>query len=69
MSVNEETIRKLVNQIWESEGRPNGQADRHWQQALTLAEGTNHAKEVGRQRSIDPSEAKGPIEPTQPDQT
>lgn len=67
MSVNEETIRKLANQIWESEGRPEGHAERHWDQAVILAE--NDAKGNDQKKSVDPSEKTGPTEPGQPDQT
>lgn len=31
-------IRELAYQIWESEGRPDGQAARHWEMACVLAE-------------------------------
>jgi hypothetical protein len=33
-------ISEIAHRIWESEGRPNGQAQRHWQMAekLVLAE-------------------------------
>lgn len=38
MNNNEQRIRELAHQIWESEGRPDGDADRHWQMATQLAE-------------------------------
>lgn len=38
MNNNEQRIRELAHQIWESEGRPDGNADRHWQMAAKLAE-------------------------------
>ena len=69
MATNEEEVRQLAHQIWEAEGRPDGQSDRHWQEARTLAEKEHGAKKVGLKRSIDPSEAKGETEPAQPDQT
>jgi len=34
----EQRIRELAYQIWETEGCPHGEADRHWQQASKLAE-------------------------------
>lgn len=33
---NEQRIRELAYQIWESEGRPEGQDARHWQMAIKL---------------------------------
>lgn len=30
-------IRELAYQIWESEGRPEGEAERHWEMALKLS--------------------------------
>lgn len=38
MKVNERRIRELAYQIWEAEGRPEGQHDRHWRMARSLAE-------------------------------
>jgi len=38
MKVNERRVRELAYQIWESEGRPEGQHDRHWRMARSLAE-------------------------------
>lgn len=37
MSLHENRIRDLAYQIWESEGRPHGQAARHWDIASKLA--------------------------------
>ena len=34
ISINENNLRNLAYQIWESEGRPTDQADRHWFIAL-----------------------------------
>ncbi|HLT03521.1 MAG TPA: DUF2934 domain-containing protein [Pseudomonas sp.] len=34
---NEQTIRELAYQIWEAEGRPDGQQDRHWSLAHKLS--------------------------------
>ncbi len=39
MQVNEQVVRKFAHQIWESEGKPEGQATRHWEMACHLAEG------------------------------
>jgi hypothetical protein len=38
MSVDEKRIREFAYQIWESEGRPEGQEARHWEMACKLAE-------------------------------
>lgn len=38
MSIDEQRVRLLAYQIWESEGCPMGQDQRHWQQAIKLAE-------------------------------
>lgn len=38
MSVEEKRIREFAYQIWESEGKPEGQESRHWDMARKLAE-------------------------------
>ncbi|MDF0730916.1 DUF2934 domain-containing protein [Pseudomonas entomophila] len=38
MSVEEKRIREFAYQIWESEGKPEGQEERHWDMARKLAE-------------------------------
>lgn len=38
MSSDEERIRELAYQIWESEGRPEGQTEKHWEMARKLME-------------------------------
>lgn len=37
MQPNEHIVRQFAHQIWESEGRPEGQASRHWEMACKLA--------------------------------
>lgn len=37
MQTNENIVRQFAHQIWESEGRPEGQATRHWEMACKLA--------------------------------
>lgn len=37
MNINEHRVREFAHQIWESEGRPEGQAGRHWEMACKLA--------------------------------
>lgn len=38
MSTDEKRIREFAFQIWESEGKPEGQEARHWEMACKLAE-------------------------------
>lgn len=38
MNINESRVREFAYQIWESEGKPHGQAMRHWEMACKLAE-------------------------------
>ncbi|MBD9425489.1 DUF2934 domain-containing protein [Pseudomonas sp. PDM15] len=38
MSIDEQRVREFAYQIWESEGKPVGQEDRHWAMAYKLAE-------------------------------
>ncbi|HEX8592903.1 MAG TPA: DUF2934 domain-containing protein [Pseudomonas sp.] len=38
MSADEKRIREFAYQIWESEGQPAGQEERHWEMARKLAE-------------------------------
>lgn len=44
MSDDEERIRELAYQIWQSEGCPEGQHDRHWEMARRLVETSQHAQ-------------------------
>ncbi|HEY8939803.1 MAG TPA: DUF2934 domain-containing protein [Cellvibrio sp.] len=39
MQLNEHVVRQFAHQIWESEGKPEGQAERHWEMACKLAQG------------------------------
>jgi len=39
MQPNEHVVRQFAYQIWESEGKPDGQAARHWEMACKLAGG------------------------------
>ncbi|AIL62176.1 DUF2934 domain-containing protein [Pseudomonas alkylphenolica] len=38
MSIEEKRVREFAYQIWESEGKPEGQESRHWEMARKLAE-------------------------------
>lgn len=64
----EHEIRELAYYLWVSEGKPKGQSDKHWQLA-TKMEAEQKNGHLGSRRSTDPSEAKGTMEPEQPDQT
>jgi hypothetical protein len=69
MTTNEYDIRELAYYLWVSEGKPEGQSDKHWKTATKMVEDKNRNGYQSSKRSIDPSEAKGQIEPEQPDQT
>ncbi|RON09714.1 hypothetical protein BK659_07235 [Pseudomonas brassicacearum] len=38
MSTDDKRVREFAYQIWESEGKPEGQEARHWEMACKLAE-------------------------------
>ncbi|WP_039917838.1 DUF2934 domain-containing protein [Cellvibrio mixtus] len=67
MISNQQHIQELAYYLWLSEGKPEGQSDKHWQIAISMAEKENDHPH--QKRSVDPSEAKGSTEPEQPDQT
>lgn len=69
MASNEQNIRALAHQLWESEGRPEGQAEKHWKLATRLIDADDTNVHPHGKRSVDPSEKTGPTEPEQPDQT
>lgn len=53
MTKQEQRIRELAYDIWVSEGRPHGEAERHWEMARKLAEaesGTSASKPATRTR-------------------
>jgi hypothetical protein len=64
MKVNERRVRELAYQIWESEGRPEGQHDRHWRMARSLAE-TEAANAAGPDEAVKPR-FEGNSEPEKP---
>ena len=51
MTNDEQHIRELAHQIWESEGKPEGQSERHWQLACKLLQSE-------QQGDLQPSPAK-----------
>ena len=46
----EQRIRERAQQIWEDEGRPEGRADIHWQQATDIVEAEAKRKPKKRKR-------------------
>lgn len=64
MKVNERRVRELAYQIWESEGRPEGQHDRHWRMARSLAE-AEAANQGGVEQPVQPR-FDGNSEPEKP---
>ncbi|WP_336331594.1 DUF2934 domain-containing protein [Pseudomonas putida] len=68
MSVDEKRIREFAYQIWESEGKPAGQEDRHWEMARKLAEAEALApKAEPRKRApAKPKVAAQPEAPAEP---
>lgn len=62
-------IKEIAYYLWVSEGKPEGQSDRHWEMATKTVEEQYENGEHQPQRSTDPSECKGTTEPAQPDQT
>ncbi|HWV16367.1 MAG TPA: DUF2934 domain-containing protein [Cellvibrio sp.] len=61
-------IKQIAYQIWEAEGRPDGQAHKHWQQASILIEVLEKENRGATQNSA-PAHPKHSNEPQQPDQT
>lgn len=60
--IQETKIRELAYQIWESEGRPQGRAKRHWELACELAESEvdGYIPPVTRVRPLDAIEQQEP---------
>jgi len=42
----EESIRRRAHEIWEQEGRPEGQHERHWQQAASEIEANGRREQM-----------------------
>lgn len=68
MSIDEQRIREFAFQIWESEGKPHGQAERHWQMACKLAQAQAAAEQlpVAKPRRISKPKAVPLAEAEQP---
>ncbi|PWB30541.1 hypothetical protein DCO48_20060 [Pseudomonas sp. SDI] len=56
MTVDDKRIREFAYQIWESEGKPDGQENRHWDMARKLAEAESLAPKAKPRK---PSAANG----------
>ena len=65
MSVDEKRIREFAYQIWESEGKPVGEEERHWDMARKLAEAEALAPK-GEPRKRAPAKPKAAAEPKAP---
>lgn len=61
MNSNEQRIREFAYQIWQSEGKPHGQAKRHWEMACKLA-----ASDVQQSASSASPKVKSPSKKTIP---
>lgn len=66
MSVDEQRIRELAYQIWQSEGCPEGQDDRHWQMACRLAEAELQQSAAANKPSRGRKSAATPVETSAP---
>jgi hypothetical protein len=70
MSTNEQRIREFAYQIWESEGKPHGQTERHWSMACKLAQthADSDVQAANDDQQTGSTEPIEPISPTQPAQ-
>ncbi|WP_043194683.1 DUF2934 domain-containing protein, partial [Pseudomonas putida] len=62
MSVDEKRIREFAYQIWESEGKPVGEEERHWEMARKLAEAEALAPKAAPRKKA-AAKPKAPAEP------
>ncbi|WP_110674568.1 MULTISPECIES: DUF2934 domain-containing protein [Salinicola] len=58
MSNREQRVRMLAYRIWESEGRPEGQGERHWAMAERIVEAENAREE---EQEWEPAHDESPI--------
>ncbi|WP_339546962.1 DUF2934 domain-containing protein [Pseudomonas sp. RA_35y_Pfl2_P32] len=56
MSTDDKRVREFAYQIWESEGKPEGQEARHWEMARKLAE----AEALAPTKPVKTPKAKAP---------
>lgn len=66
--INEHEIRELAYYLWVSEGKPNGQSEKHWQLATKMVTEQKYGRAASTS-ATDRSITKGATEPEQPDQT
>ena len=68
MSADEKRIREFAYQIWESEGKPVGQEERHWEMARKLAEAEALAPKATprKKAAAKPKAAAEPKAPAEP---
>ncbi len=66
MSAKEDRIREFAYQIWESEGKPHGQAKRHWEMATKLVEAEQTPGKAAPKRVSKPKAAAGEAAPIKP---
>lgn len=66
MNVNEQRVREFAYQIWESEGRPFGHSERHWEMAskLTLGESSQPAPKAKKTRAKPTAETPTEVQAT-----
>ena len=70
MNTDDQRVRELAYQIWESEGRPHGQDARHWEMARKMAQREKPrdtppeptSRPASKPRAVDTS--SGPVTPT-----
>ena len=60
MSTEDKRVREFAYQIWESEGKPEGQEARHWEMARKLAEA--EALTPSKHKAKPAAKAKPPAE-------
>lgn len=58
MSNDEERTRELAYQIWESEGRPEGQTEKHWEMARKLVESEKRGELAPPPQEVPPVKPK-----------
>ncbi|CAO1661227.1 DUF2934 domain-containing protein [Salinicola sp. NYA28a] len=70
MTSREQRVRMLAYRIWESEGRPDAQEERHWAMAERIVEAENAREEEQdwRTASDEPSLLEGEEPPAEPDE-
>lgn len=66
MSAKEDRIREFAYQIWESEGKPHGQAKRHWEMASKLVEAEQTPGKAAPKRTSKPKAGAGEAAPAAP---